>query len=351
MGGKDSEGGALAMGGMTIRELSRRCGLSVSTVSKALNNYPDISKETRARVLKTAQALNYYPNSLARGLKTNRTYNLGVILDDETRDSLLHPFFVIILNGFRREAEMLGYDITLINRNIGSQRLSYLDHCRYRNVDGICLMCVDFRSPQIYDLAQGALPLITIDHLFRNRECVFSDNRDGIRSLLRYAMDMGHRRIAFVHGTPSDVTDVRTAAFREALRERGLPVPEAFMAPGYYNSTRHAVEAVNALLALPEPPTCILMPDDYSALGGIGAITGKGMPIPEDVSVVGYDGNPTIQKILPRLTTYRQGGDEIGRRAAQRLIARIEHPDAPMDAPDVVSGKLLQGETVQRLDA
>ncbi len=335
---------------VTIRELSKRCGLSVSAVSKALNNYPDVSAATRERVLKAAQELGYYPNALARGLKTNRTYNLGVVLDDEMHDSLMHTFFIVILNGFRREAERRGYDITLINRNIGGQTLTYLNHCRYRNVDGICLMCVvDFYNPEIVELAQSDLPLVTIDHQYPGHDSVFSDNRAGMRELLGHVLGRGHRRVAFIHGTPASVTDVRLNAFREVMEERGIALPEGYVMASHYHSTRYAHEAVEKLLALPERPTCILMTDDYSALGGIAALSEHGLRIPEDISIAGYDGNAMIQKIRPNLTTYQQNGEEIGRRAAQRLIARIEQPDAPLEEPDVVPGVLLTGETVIRL--
>ncbi|MDR3050719.1 MAG: LacI family transcriptional regulator [Oscillospiraceae bacterium] len=331
---------------VTIREVSKRCGLSVSAVSKALNNYPDVSAQTRARVLATAQQMGYYPNALARGLKTNRTYNLGVILVDEMRDSLMHTFFIVVLNAFRREAERLGYDITLINHNIGNTPRTYLDHCRQRNVDGVCLMCVDFYDDEIVAMARDTLPLVTIDHPFGGRDCVLSDNRIGMRALLGYAIERGHRRIAFVHGTPSGVTSARLDAFQDVMREQGIQPPPGYVRPSHYHSTRHAAQEVSALLALPQRPTCILMTDDYSALSGISAIQAAGLRIPNDISVAGYDGVAMIQKIRPQLTTFRQNGEGIGLRAAQRLIARIENPGEPVPAPDIVAGTLLCGETV-----
>ncbi|MDR0928371.1 MAG: LacI family transcriptional regulator [Oscillospiraceae bacterium] len=335
---------------VTIRDVSMHCGLSVSTVSKALNNYPDISGETRRRVLHVAQEIGYFPNALARGLKTNRTYNLGVILDDELKDSLLHTYFITILNGFKREAEMAGYDITLINHNIGGQTLSYLDHCRYRNVDGICLMCLDFFAPEIVGLIGSDLALVTIDHQFPDRDCIHSDNRAGVNELVDYIVEMGHRRIAFVHGTPSVVTDVRLAAFHEAIQRHGLTVPEEYIVSGHYHSTAHGREVTQQLLSLKERPSLIMMSDDYSALGAIELIHEMGLRIPEDISITGYDGTAMIQKIRPKLTTLFQDGEEIGRRAAIRLLERIEQPPAPVRPADMVPGKLLCGQTVLDLN-
>ena len=150
----------------SLKDLAKECGVSVATVSKALNDQPDIAQATRERIHAAARRMGYLPNAAARALKTNRTYNLGVILDNDLQDSLLHTYFIIILNGFKREAERRGYDITLINHNIGGQTLTYLDHCRYRNVDGVCILCVDFYNPEIQNLVQSEIPLITVDHLF-----------------------------------------------------------------------------------------------------------------------------------------------------------------------------------------
>ncbi len=335
---------------VTIRDLSKKCGISVSAVSKALNGYPDVSEETRERVLKAAAEIGYRPNALARALKTNKTYNLGVILVDELHNSLLHTFFGVLLGGFRREAESRGYDITLINHNIGNREESYLNHCRYRNVDGICLMCVEFQMMEIQELVSSEIPSVAIDHFFSNKDCVLSDNREGVRALMDYVYSMGHRDIAFMYGTPSNVTDARLSAYYEKMREFKLPVNPEHVVQSHYHSTSHAQQDVQALLNTTPRPTCILMTDDYSALGGITAINQAGLRIPEDISVVGYDGTSLIQKIHPRLTTYRQDGDEIGRQAAIRLINRIENPDAPILPPAVVEGRMLIGETVKNLE-
>ena len=327
---------------VTIREVSERCGLSVSLVSKALNNYPDVREETRQRVLEAAHALGYIPNSLARGLKTNRTYNVGVILDDELHDNLLHTYFSILLNGFKREAEQHEYDVTLI----GNRAVSYVAHCRHRNLDGVCLMCVDFYNPGIVELVRSEISTVTIDHLFTGKDCVMSDNRSGIRALLQYAYDRGHRRIAYIHGTSASVTDVRLAAYYDFMHEHGIEPPPDSVIPSHYHSTRHAYESMKRLLSLSDRPTCVLMTDDYSALGGIEAVHDAGFRVPEDISIVGYDGIALIQKIRPRLTTLYQNGEIVGRQAAVRLIHRIEHPESPVERPDVIAGSLLEGETV-----
>lgn len=334
---------------VTIKELSARCGLSISTVSKALNNYDDVSEATRELVMRTARELGYHPNSLARALKTNRTYNLGVLFVDDNNSGLTHNYFAAVLESFKSEAELRGYDITFINHNIGHNSMTYLEHCRYRNVDGVCLACVDFFAPEVIDLIASDLPIVTIDHVFNNRTCILSDNLAGMRDLVRYVYSQGHRRIAFVHGMRSAVTESRITGFYRTMRELNLPIPPEYIVECAYHNPPSAKAAVSRVLALPARPTCILLSDDYAALGGIEAIHAAGLTIPEDISIAGYDGIELMQLLKPKLTTIRQDTRRIGTEAAASLIERIENPHTAGSDIVVVEGKLLPGETVKNI--
>ena len=119
---------------VTIKELSARCGLSVSTVSKALNDYPDVSEETRKQVRAVADEMGYRANAIARSLKIGRTFNLGVLYSDDTESGFTHSYFSPVLQSFKQEAERRGYDITFITHNMGHSKMTYLEHCRYRNL-------------------------------------------------------------------------------------------------------------------------------------------------------------------------------------------------------------------------
>lgn len=334
---------------VTIKELSARCGLSVSTVSKALNNYSDVSEETRELVLRMAKEIGYHPNSLARALKTNRTYNLGVLFADDNNSGLTHNYFAAVLDSFKTEAESKGYDITFINHNIGRTKMTYLEHCRYRNVDGVCLACVDFFAPEVIELIASDLPLVTIDHVFNNRTCILSDNLSGMRDLIHHVYDKGHRRIAFVHGMRSAVTESRITGFYRTMRELNLPIPQDYMVECAYHNPPSANKAVARILQLPVRPTCILMSDDYAALGGIEAIHAAGLKIPDDISITGYDGIQLMQLTQPKLTTIQQNTKRIGSEAAASLIDRIENPQTAGSGVVVVEGKLLLGETVKAI--
>jgi LacI family transcriptional regulator len=154
---------------VSLKDISVRCGVSIATVSKALNDHKDVSPATKERLIKAAKEMGYFPNSQARALKTNRTFNLGVMFNDEAGSGLTHEFFASILNSFKTEAESRGYDITFINKDIGGQKMSTYEHCKYRNVDGIVIICTDFSDQDVYEVINGELPVVTIDHVFEPR--------------------------------------------------------------------------------------------------------------------------------------------------------------------------------------
>lgn len=333
---------------VSMKDIARACGVSVATVSKALNGQPDIGEETRARVCRMAEKLGYMTNSAARALKTNRTYHLGVLFVDERRSGLAHEFFSSVLESFKAEAESHGYDITFINHNVGGKPTSYLQHCRYRGVDGVVIACVDFADPQVRELVDSELPLVTVDHVFNNRLAVVSDNVHGVETLVRYAYARGHRKIAFLHGEKTSVTQNRLVGFYRACEELGLEIPEEYVRESVFHNPDRCALDTQALMSLPNRPSCILFPDDYSYVGGMNVLRQMGIRIPEDVSVMGYDGIH-LASVLG-LTTYWQNTQQIGKIAAERLISLIEHPKTTLVDRIMVSGELLEGTTVAQID-
>ena len=335
----------------TIRDVAHKCGLSISTVSKALNNYSDVSEGTRRLVVETARQVGYFPNALARALKTNRSYNIGVLFADDFGSGLTHTFFSLVLDSLKTTSEDNGYDVTFINHKIGRSGMTYLEHCRYRNVDGVCLACVDFLNPEVDELMESDLPTVTIDYAFPGRACVMSDNLRGMRDLVTYVHGMGHERIAYIHGQRGQVTENRVNGFYRAMRECNLPVNSDWVLASEYQNGERCAEATRRLLSGADRPTCILMPDDFAAIGGLNAVRAAGLRVPEDVSVVGYDGYPVMQMLSPRITTLRQDARRIGAEAAKALVDWMGRPRQEINRTIVVPGKLIEGETVLNLNA
>lgn len=329
---------------VSMKDISIACGVSVATVSKALNGHGDIGEETKNHIQKVAKEMGYFPNSMARALKTNRTHNIGVLFVDEARSGLTHDYFSHVLDNFKRTVEDKGYDITFINK--GKYNMSYLEHCRYRRFDGVVIACVNFYDEQVVELVRSNIPLVTIDHMFNNRIGILSDNVDGMRQLLEHVYGKGHRRIAYIHGADSAVTRERLSSFYRNAERLGLEIPDEYICEAAYRDSVAAGERTRELLDLKTPPTCILYPDDVACFGGISAITERGLRIPEDVSVVGYDGIRVGRHIKPQLTTLKQDTKAIGVQAGEKLISLIERPKTTLVEQIIISGEVYDGETV-----
>ncbi|SDF70247.1 LacI family DNA-binding transcriptional regulator [Marvinbryantia formatexigens] len=336
---------------VSMKEIARRCNVSVASVSKAINGYMDIGEETRNFILKTASEMGYFPNSSARTLKTKRSHNLGVLFMDEAMSGLTHDFFNHVLESFKRTAEEKGYDITFTNGNISGQKMTYYEHCRYRGVDGVVIACVDCNSEEVRELVNSEIPVVTIDHIFDGRIAVVSNNVQGMQELVSYIYSMGHRKIAYIHGEDgSAVTRNRLGAFHRTLHLQGIEVPDEYTIMSPYRDADGAAAATGQLLDLKDPPTCILYPDDFAAIGGINEIRERGLRIPQDISIAGYDGIIVARVLEPKLTTICQDTEAIGRIAAEKLVNLIEHPKTALIERYTVDGMLFKGASVKRIE-
>ena len=335
---------------VSMKDISKACGVSVATVSKALNDHSDIGEETKQHVRQVAREMGYSPNLSARALKTNKTYGIGVLFVDEANSGLTHDYFASVLDSFKRMSEKYGYDITFINGSKNRKdRMTYLEHSRYRGFDGVAIACIDFNDPEVIELLESELPVITIDHPFENRIAVNSDNVAGMKELMEFICRQGHRKIAYVHGADSSVTENRMASFHQAVKEFHLDIPKEYVREAPYRDTDKSYRITKELLSLKEPPTCILYPDDFAAIGGMNAIKEQGLNIPEDISVAGYDGIPLSKHLQPQLTTVQQDTEQIGVVAARELISLIERPKNTVIEQITIPGHLVEGKSVARI--
>ncbi len=327
---------------VTLKTVAQKCGLPLSQVATVLTQAARIDGDTRQKVLDAARDCGYPLDGLGK-----LTHNLGVLFVEENNSGLTHPFFAAMINSFKTEAEAHGYDITFINHNIGTEPATYLDHCRYRSVDGVFIARMDFNSREVMELLTSDIPCVTADHCVPGQPSVNSDNRAGIRMLVDYAVSLGHKRIAFIHGQcNSRVTDDRVTEFRAAMRDHGLYLPDHFLVEARYGDLDLVRRIVREMVQQPERPSCILLPDDTSYLGAQEAIRESELRIPADISVAGYDGIALTQSLRPHLTTIRQNSEEMGRVAALRLIEKIERPSAAVNDAVSIPVTLLKGETV-----
>lgn len=330
---------------VTLKDIAVRCGLSAATVSKALNGMPDVGAETAARIRDLASRLGYRPNSAARSMKTGRSMMIGMLLFLQGESVWSHCYFSRVADSVHRELEKNGYALTPVNNNAPSTMGSYLNYCRHRNYDGVIVMSNDYTEPTLMELIDSDFPLVTFDYAFAHRSAVLSDNICGMRDLVRYVYRMGYTKIAFIHGEKTPVTIDRIESFRHTCARLKLRIPEEYILQARYHDPKSSYEATERLLKLPDPPTCICYPDDFSYSGGRNAILNRGLRIPEDVSATGYDGTSIIELYRPTLTSFQQDCAGLGFQAARLLLESIQHP-AHEPEHVLLKGKLLERATV-----
>ena len=254
------------------------------------------------------------------------------------------------MNGLKVQAEKQGYDITFINTCFENRKMSYYEHCRYRNFEGVAIVCADYNDPDVLELMNSDLPVVTIDYVHHNCTAVSSNNIQGMEDLVKYIYQQGHRKIAYIHGQENSyVTKDRLASFYRTMDELGLEVPDEYIRTADYLETKEAARQTREILNLPDVPTCIIYPDDTALIGGRNVIIEMGLRIPRDISVAGYDGTRISQLLHPKLTTIRQNTELIGSEAAKRLIGTIEKPRTTLVERVVIEGSLVPGQSVGKI--
>jgi LacI family transcriptional regulator, galactose operon repressor len=318
----------------TIQELAEQTGVSVATVSRALNGSPEISEATRERILELARKLDYTPSAAARTLQSSRSHVVGVILETGAgHPDLMHPFFQQVLVGLKHGAGERGYDLLLFatdepGNGFGGTH-SYLRRAGHHGVDGVVVMGYDPNDAEMRKLVASGLPCITIDADPDEPHCgyVMSENRGGAAEAVRHLHGLGHERIATITGPQgTSPGTARLDGYLEEMRRLGLKVRREYVVEGdfYDESGYHATQR---LLGLAEPPTAVFAASDLMAAGALRAASELGAHVPEDLAVVGFDDIALAGLIQPSLTTVRQEMHAIGEAAAEALGQMIDDPE------------------------
>ena len=325
-----------------LKDIAEVCGVSVATVSRALNGLTSESKERTTFIRQTARDMGYFPNVAAKTLKTSRSSNLGILYEDRMN----HEYFSALIDDLRSEADRRGYDLTFLSRK-GLGDNSYYEHARQRSLDGVIVVQADYDSAGIIRLATSSIPTVIIDHTYEGCDCVCSDNRSSMEQIVRHVFSRGHRRIALIQGEKSTVSQERLAGFYKVCAELGVRVPAEYIREGHFHEPAECASVIQALLQLEEKPDCVLCPDDYSCLGALWLLESQGIRVPADISLAGYDGIRMSQMMQPRLTTFRQDTASIAREVFSLMIDAVENPETHVPKQITVPGMLLEGDTVR----
>ncbi len=308
----------------TIYDIAKKTGYSVSTVSKVLNNYSDVGEKTKKIINEAVEELGYFPSSSARTLSTKRSWTIGVVFVEDSGIGMEHPFFNAVIESFKKMAEKEGYDLLFASSTIGKEPRSYLDHFLYRGVDGVAVVCSTLNTPDVQKLMESDLPSVVIDLDTRGVSVVFSDNLHGSELAVDYLYGFGHRKIAHIAGAEELYVGVqRLMGYICALHKNNLDVQKDYIVDGGYFTYEGGKKAMEKLLKLKEIPTAVYVAGDLMAIGAIAAIKEKGLKVPDDISIVGFDDIQLARYITPGLTTIRQDTKLIGKTAANLLIDQI----------------------------
>lgn len=305
-----------------IYELARASGFSVSTVSKALNHTGRISEATREKILKVASDLNYIPSYHAKALSLNKSWLIGIIYSDNLGIGFSHPHFSVILEGFKQEAEKEGYEITFINRNMGNRSMTYLEFCRYRQVEGVFIVNYYSLSKQVPQLIESGLPLVSSDAGFDDIPTITSNDILGGVLATQYLYNLGHKKIDHIAGPSYTISaQHRKKGFLQVINEHHDIISNIYEAHNY--SIEDGYQQALKIIEKNDLPTAIFVAGDWMALGVIQALKEHDIKVPEDISIIGYDDLDFLKYSQPALTTVSQNKLEIGKRAAQYLIQQI----------------------------
>ena len=301
----------------SIRDVAKAAGVSVATVSKVLNGYTTVNKQTKEKVLKYVKELQFRPNLAARSLVGRRSMTIGIFLTT----GLVHPFFTRILAGMEQALQARGYDLIYLARMSLGTEYSFVRHCQSRNVEGVVVFGFQHENADFAELIESGLPAVFIDLDIREGRAgyITSDNREAMERAVAYLADLNHDRLAYIGGNKDSYVDLnRFAGFQAGLARAGIPHREEYTVAGDFTRETGYL-AMQRLLALSELPTAVLCCSDMSAIGAIEAIRGAGLSVPEDISVLGFDDIELAEYIQPALTTIRQDMTTIGRRAVELL--------------------------------
>jgi LacI family transcriptional regulator len=316
------------MAAATLRDVAYAAGVHPATASRALNpaTRPLVSDATAERVIRVARELGYRPNPIARSLKTARSASIGLVIPD-----LMNPLFPPIVRGIEAVLSTVGYSAWVVNTdNDATREAALIESLRSRHVEGLIVATARLDDPFLDQLATDGLPLVLINRRLAHSHIpsVTADDAAGVAIAVRHLVDLGHRRIAHVAG-PQDTSTGRNRlrAFHHACRDLGIaeeasPVIEC----GSWTEAEGAKGFERLFDAAPDF-TAVLAGNDLLALGCYDALAERNLRCPHDMSIVGFNDIPFVDKLNPPLTTIRIPHQAIGVEAAQMLLERLRDPD------------------------
>lgn len=314
---------------LNLEQVAKRAGVSRSTVSRVINNDPNVSEETRARVMTIVRDLNYHPNVVARGLAAGRTRVLGLVIPRTVSTLFTDPYFSLLIQGVSAACNAQDHSVMLWIAEPEYERRTIRQVLHGGLIDGVIVASQVLDDPVVDALMKSDLPFILIGRHpdASNVSYVDADNRNGAREMVEYLLRLGYRRVATITGPKNTIVGMdRLEGYRAALRVKGLvPDPDMivegdFTEMGGYTATQQL---------LPRHPDAIFVASDTMATGALRALREANRRVPQDVALAGFDDMPFAAHTDPPLTTVRQTIHRAGLAAVETLVDLVTHPGSP----------------------
>ncbi len=307
---------------VSIKDVARVAGVSYSTVSRALNDSPRVSGETKERIQQIAAEMGYLPSAVARSLVTQRTNMIGVVVT-----TITDLFFAELVHAIEETALAHHYGVILTNsRGLPERELQAIQSLRRRRVDGIILVSGCSAETDVCTERGMDVPLVVINNIHENHagHSVEVDNKGGGLAATEHLLGLGHRRVAHIAGPAEEWDGVeRLNGYVRALERHGIPVDASLIASGG-NRPVHGIDAMQQLLSLVDRPTAVFCYSDAIAMGAMRSARASGLRVPEDLSVVGFDDIDLAPFFEPPLTTVAQPIQAMGEKAVEMILALRE---------------------------
>ena len=312
---------------VSMNDVAKKAGVSIATVSRVLNNNGNVNEATRVKILKAIKDLKYQPSRVAKRLRSKSVSSnlFGVLIPD-----IENPFYVDVLRGI----EELAYNnnSAIIMCNFGQDEKKeklYLDILQSEAIDGLIAAPAREDDPQLIRMLKGGLPVVCVDRGLSGADVdvVLVDNRTGAFNAVDYLIKSGYKRIAYIAGLPEiPSSKLRESGYKDALAENGIPFCEELVR---FGNSKHesGIQLCSELLDLPNPPDAIFTGNNLITLGALETIHKRKLKIPKDIAIVGFDDMYWSSSLNPPLTAVRQPAYEIGKRAVELLIQRIQDPE------------------------
>ena len=332
---------------MDIREIARRAKVSTATVSRTINRVPTVDPALAKRVLKVVEDMGYYPNTQARALVSGKSRIFGLIVSEIT-----NPFFPEIVQAFEDIAVQNHYEILLTSTVHDPKRMELaVRRMIERRVDGVAILTFGMEDPLIADLRFRKVPLVFVDvgPQAAGITNIRVNYQQGIREAVSHLAKLGHKRIAFVAGpTHLKSAMARRLAFETSMRESGLPIAQELIVTGDHK-VEGGVAALAQLVALAKRPTAILCSNDMTAVGVMREAYERGITIPRELSVIGFDDIRLSEFTTPPLTTVRMSQNLLAEYAFQALRGEAEGRDVSPNGKEVEleTGLIVRGSTAR----